>query len=99
MQWILAILLLIFGYLQFQLWVGTGSRAEIMALQRDISVQQEQIDQAEKRNDALRAEVDSLKNDFDAVDERARSDLGMIGEGELFFQIIESNSIGPKSND
>jgi cell division protein FtsB len=91
MQWLLAILLLMLGYLQFQLWVGTGSRAEIMALQQDVAAQEALIKQSKKRNDALRAEVDSLKNDFAAIEERARSDLGMIGEGELFFQIIESS--------
>ncbi|KHF26019.1 cell division protein FtsB [Solemya velum gill symbiont] len=90
MRWLLAALILLLIYLQFQLWVGRGSRAEIAALQQEIATQKQQIQEYQERNDALHAEVKSLKEGLDAVEERARADLGMIGENELFFQILES---------
>lgn len=88
-RWLLAGLAILFIYLQIRLWVGEGSLAEVTTLRHEISAQKTEIDRLKQRNAALQAEVTSLKKDLDAVEERARSDLGMIKEGEVFYQIPE----------
>ncbi len=88
-RWLLAVLAILFIYLQIRLWVGEGSLAEVTTLKHEISQQKAEIEKLSQRNAALEAEVSSLKKDLDAVEERARSDLGMIREGEVFYQIME----------
>lgn len=84
-----ALLLVMFFVLQYRLWVGQGSMAEVFRLQQQINKQQAQLAQKKERNARLRAEVDSLKTGLEAVEARARSDLGMIKDGETFYQVIE----------
>ena len=96
-KWLIPALVFLFVVLLYKLWVGEGSLAEVATLERDIDAQQQAIDKMKRRNMAMQAEIDSFKNDQDAVEERARSDLGMIREGEIYFQIPESgNSRGSK---
>ena len=85
-------LVFVFVILQYKLWVGEGSLAEVASLERDIEAQQQTIDMMKKHNLAMQAEIDSFKNDQDAVEERARSDLGMIREGEIYYQIPDSDN-------
>lgn len=75
--------------LQYQLWVGNGSIAEIWQLNKAIAAQQQENARLAERNAALDAEVQDLKHGLDAVEERARADLGMIRQNESFYQIIE----------
>jgi len=89
MKWLVAFLVILLLVLQYRLWVGEGSFAEVVSLQRDIEAQQAELERLRARNQALQAEVDSLKNDLEAVEERARSDLGMIREDEVFLQVLE----------
>ena len=84
---LIPVLVVLFVVLQYKLWVGEGSLAEVASMERDIEVQQQAIEEMQKRNMAMQAEIDSFKHDQDAVEERARSDLGMIREGETYFQI------------
>lgn len=84
---LIPMLIILFVVLQYKLWVGEGSLAEVATLERDIEVQQQAIEEMKKRNMAMQAEIDSFKNDQEAVEARARSDLGMIREGEVYFQI------------
>jgi cell division protein FtsB len=83
-------LLLLLGWLQYRLWVGEGSLAEVTALRREIKAQEAEIEILRERNRRLLAEVEDLRQGLDALEERARSELGMIKEGELFLQVIES---------
>ncbi len=83
-----AVLLVMLLVLQYRLWVGQGSLAEVFRLQQQIESQQQQLVQMKERNVRLRAEVESLKTGLEAVEARARSDLGMIREGETFYQVI-----------
>ncbi len=83
------ILLITLVVLQYRLWVGRGSLAEVTQLKRQIARQGERLDEMRERNHMLRAEVDSLKQDLEAVEARARSELGMIKEGETFYQIVQ----------
>ena len=83
-------LLLLLGWLQYRLWVGEGSLAEVTALRGEIKAQEAEIEKLRERNRRLLAEVEDLRQGLDALEERARSELGMIKEGELFLQVIES---------
>lgn len=82
------ILLLVFFVLQYRLWVGQGSLAEVSQLRAKIEQQERRMEEMRQRNDALRAEVDDLKHGLEAVEARARSELGMIKEGETFYQVL-----------
>jgi len=90
MKWVIALLALLLIAVQYRLWVGEGSFAEVVTLQRQVADQQAELEAIKARNEALQAEVDSLKQDLEAVEERARSELGMIRDGEVFFQVIEA---------
>ena len=78
--------------LQYRLWVGEGSYAEVRHLQDQIASQKLELKAMQQENLELRAEIDDLKNGLDAIEERARTELGMIREGEVYFQIVEPES-------
>ena len=80
---------LLFIILQYDLWIGEGSLSAAWKLDKSIEVQQNQNARLKERNQALEAEVIDLKSGLQAIEERARSELGMIKEGETFFQVIE----------
>jgi cell division protein FtsB len=88
-----AVLLAMFFTLQYRLWVGQGSQAEVYRLERQIERQQARLADMRERNEKLRAEVESLKNGLQAVEARARLDLGMIKDGETFYQVIETDDL------
>jgi len=75
--------------LQYRLWVGDGSLAEVWDLYQQVEVQRDENQSLRERNQALEAEVQDLKKGLGAIEERAREELGMIKEGETFYQIIE----------
>jgi cell division protein FtsB len=82
--------------LQFRLWVGDGSLAEVWELHNSVADQRSANLEMIARNEALEAEVKDLKKGKAAIEERARSELGMIQEGETFYQIIPSVSASSK---
>jgi len=86
---LVSILGLLFIVLQYDLWVGEGSLASLFQLQKSIEVQQQSNLRLQERNNALAAEVQDLKQGLSAVEERARSELGMIKQGETFLQVVE----------
>jgi cell division protein FtsB len=75
--------------LQYLLWLGKGSWLKVWDLNRQVEAQQRLNQQTKTRNALLDAEVRDLKQGLDAVEERARSELGMIRQDEMFFQILE----------
>lgn len=89
MKWLLGTLLIVFLVLQYRLWIGEGSLAEVARLEREIEQQQLDNEQARERNRTLAVEVEDLKTGLDAIEERARQDMGMVGEDETFFMIVE----------
>lgn len=89
MRLLLIVLTLLLIVLQYQLWVGQGSLPAAWELDRRAAEQQRENDRLRQRNRALEAEVRDLKQGLDAVEERARSELGMIRDGETFFEIVE----------
>ena len=80
---------ILFILLQYDLWIGEGSIPAAWKLEQTIKLQQRQNERIKKRNNALDAEVKDLKSGLQAIEERARSELGMIKEDETFFQVIE----------
>lgn len=90
MKWLIAILVLLFVTLQVKLWVGDGSLADANHLAEEVKQQQEKNKILKERNHSLQAEVRDLKKGLEAVEERARSELGMIKKkNETFYQIVE----------
>jgi len=89
MRWFIGLLLLLLLALQYRLWTGDGSLAEVQALRDEVSAQKAELEQLRARNQVLEAEVIDLHEGLDALEERARSELGMIKRGELFLQVIE----------
>ena len=93
---VIGALLAVFVALQYRLWVGEGSLAEVAGLKHQLADQQAELDQLKARNELLRSEIAELKKGLEAVEARARGELGMIKEGETFYQIIERQPDKPE---
>ena len=78
--------------LQYPLWLGKGGWLRVWDLDHKVSAQQGQNDKLVRRNATLDAEVRDLKQGFEAVEERARTELGMVRQDEVFFQIVPQGS-------
>jgi len=74
--------------LQYPLWLGKGGWARVWDLDRQLAAQREQVARLKARNDALDADVRDLKQGYDAIEEHARMQLGMIKRDEIFFQVV-----------
>lgn len=92
MKILIAVLILILIGLQYRLWIGDGSFADIDRLDEQVSVQELENAELEERNSTLVSEVEELQTGMDAIEEHARNELGLIREGETFFLIIEEES-------
>ena len=86
---LIALIVIIILALQAKLWFGDGSVRTIVGLRQAVGAQESENDHLKKRNDQLAAEVKNLKEGTDAIEERARNDLGMIGRNETFFQVAD----------
>ncbi|MFL0811486.1 MAG: cell division protein FtsB [Agarilytica sp.] len=75
--------------LQYRLWVGDGSLAQVSRLQSEIIKQSAENDRLKTRNQLLAAEVDAFKIGTEGIEERARERMGMIKKGETFFMIVD----------
>ena len=89
MKILLTSLAIILLSLQFQLWLGEGGVRSLSLLKSELADQQAVNADLQARNRLLEIEVVDLKNGLEAVEERARSELGMIGDDEVFYLIIE----------
>jgi cell division protein FtsB len=89
LSYVLAALLLA---IQYPLWIGKGSWLKVRELDRQLAVQREANAKLKARNDALDAEVRDLKQGTEALEERARMELGMIKTNETFFQVVVAHS-------
>lgn len=81
--------------LQYPLWLGKGGWFKVWDLHRQIESQQQINQRSQTRNEVLDAEVRDLKQGTDAIEERARSGLGMIKDDEVFYQVLESPPAHP----
>ena len=89
MKAIITTLAILFVLLQFKLWFGDGSIKDVWHLEDAIAAQSSENAQLKERNQTLIAEVDDLKQGLEAIEERARSELGMIKKGETFYQVVD----------
>lgn len=89
MRYLYFVLLSLLVLLQWALWFGEDGLRGLKESERRLEAAQEWTRKLEARNRALGAEVDDLKSGLEAIEERARSDLGMIGEGETFIQVVD----------
>lgn len=80
--------------LQYAYWWGRGGRGELSQIQSEIERQQSEIKQLRDRNATLAAEVADLKQGLDAVEELARSEMGMVKADEEFYQVVEPRDKG-----
>lgn len=89
MKILIATIVLLTIHLQYRLWVGDGSVAQIKEYQARLETLKEKVKEKKERNEALYAEIEDLRKGQEAVEERARDELGMVKESETFFQVIE----------
>ncbi|MFC5741055.1 cell division protein FtsB [Dyella tabacisoli] len=89
LRWIALILLLVLIGLQLKLWTGNGGVHEVEVLRAAVKKQGDDNDHLLQRNQALGADVTDLKNGEQAVEARARAELGLIKPGETFYQVVE----------
>ena len=88
MRWLIAILLALLVLLQFRLWFGEGGFTDVRRLEQRVEEQRERNEVLARRNAELQAEVEDLRERLEAVEERARSELGLIKEGEEVYQVV-----------
>ena len=89
MKILLSIIILLVALLQYRLWYGDGGIEEIQSYQLRLDDLKKKVDEKKQRNEALNAEILDLKKGQEAIEERAREELGMIKEDETFFQVLE----------
>lgn len=78
--------------IQYPLWLGKGGLLRVWEMERQIEAQRQANGRLQARNSALDAEVRDLKQGLEAIEERARSELGMIRHDEVFFQLLEDTT-------
>lgn len=88
-KWICAVLAVLLLALQARLWIGQGSVAEVVALQRQIDAYRGSNTTLRERNQRLEVEVQEFKSGLDSVEEMAREELGMVREGETFYLLVK----------
>jgi cell division protein FtsB len=92
------VLLALILLLQYPLWLGKGSWLKVWDIDRQVEAQKKINQQTAMRNAVLDAEVSDLKKGTEAIEERARSELGMVKRDEVFFQIVGQHPPVPVSS-
>lgn len=89
MKLLTLVLISLFVLLQYKLWFDRHGVPEVWQLQKHMRSQSKENDLLKQRNEALTAEVDDLKHGQAALEERARTDLGMVKKDETFYQVVD----------
>lgn len=89
MKFLVAVIILLIIHFQYRLWLGDGSLKETRAYQQRLAELKKLAEEKRQRNEKLYAEVKDLHKGKEAIEERARDELGMIKEDETFFQVLE----------
>ena len=95
MRLLFLVLFVLLGLIQYPLWLGKGGWFKVWDLQRQVAEQRETNEGLRARNAALEAEVRDLEGGSGAIEERARGELGMMREGEVFVHILPQNTPAP----
>jgi cell division protein FtsB len=88
-KWLTLLLFVLLGFLQYRLWLPEGGKAELSRLQANITVQEQRNEALRRRNRELELEVMELQAGLESLEARAREDLGLIKEGETYYQVVE----------
>jgi cell division protein FtsB len=88
MRSLLVVLIILFAMLQYKLWLGEGGFTDVKRLEQKVAEQVAENAQLQQRNEELEAEVADLREGVEAVEERARSELGMVQEEEEFYLVV-----------
>jgi cell division protein FtsB len=99
LRYVALILLVLLIALEVKLWAGQGGMAEVWRLEKSVVEQKAKNDELKVRNDALAAEVANLKDGDEAIEERARSELGLVKPGEKFYQVVEPGKEAKQGSD
>ena len=91
MKWLTGLLVIMLALLQYRLWVGESSLPGMWRMQHEVATQKQENAKLNDRNRVLKAEVDDLKHGVAAIEERARTELGMVKKGETFYQVIDKD--------
>ena len=94
MRIIAAILVVLVLALQYRFWLGDGGIREVSRLRKEVAAQRAENEHLQERNRTLSAEVQDLKKGKTAIEERARTDLGMVGNNETFYQVMTGPPAG-----
>ncbi|MGN6521077.1 MAG: cell division protein FtsB [Dokdonella sp.] len=97
LRWVALVLVIVLIALQVRLWTGQGGLRDVWRLQQRVAEQKAENERLKKRNETLSAEVEDLKHGEEAIEERARSELGLLKPGETFYQVVEPD--GPAKGD
>ena len=89
MRKLILFLVVLLVYLQYRLWLGDGGLLELWNIHQEVEAQREENARLRERNEALDAQVLDLKQGLDAIEERAREDMGMVKQGETFYQVVK----------
>jgi len=95
MRLLFLVLAVLLALIQYPLWLGKGGWLTVWDLQRKVAEQREANEGLRTRNAALDAEVRDLRSGTEAIEERARGELGMMREGEVFVQILPPSATPP----
>jgi cell division protein FtsB len=87
LRWLALAFVLLIAALQYPMWLGKGGWLQVRELDRRVAAQREGNERLKARNGALDADVRDLKTGFEAIEERARAELGMVKQDEVFFQL------------
>ena len=92
MRWLALVFVLLIAALQFPMWLGKGGWLSVRELSRQVEAQRAENAKLKERNAALDADVRDLKTGSEAIEERARSELGMVRHDEVFFQLQDGGT-------
>jgi len=95
LRWLALVFVLLIAALQYPMWLGKGGWLSVRELSRQVEAQRSDNAKLKERNGALDAEVRDLKTGSEAIEERARSELGMVRHDEVFFQLQDGGVAAP----
>ena len=95
MRWLALLFLALIVALQYPMWLGKGGWLNVRDLDRQLAAQRAANAELKARNDRLDADVRDLKTGFEAIEERARAELGMVKHDEVFFQLQPAAAAKP----
>lgn len=99
MRWLTLLLAGFLIAIQYPLWFGKGGWLRVAEIERQVATEKASNEKLRARNAALEAEVHDLKSGYEAIEERARSELGMIKQDEIFFQILQDEPKRPVASE